>query len=77
MGPEELESDWDGDISDIQSTFGSIRGTFFELVKRLVAMCFPLARRQRLAEEKTKLLECIGVELIKRQCAVTDRFIDK
>ena len=45
-------------------------------MKRLVAMCFPLAARQRIAEEKAQLLECIGVELVKRQCAMTDRFID-
>ena len=35
-------------------------------MKRLVAMCFPVAARQRLAEEKAQLLECIGVELVKR-----------
>ena len=58
------------------NTFGSISGTSFELVKRLVALWFPLAARQRFAEEKAQLLECIGVELVKRQCAMTDRFID-
>ena len=49
------------------NTFGAISGTFHELVKCLVAMCFPLAARQRIAEEKAQLLECIGVELVKRQ----------